>query len=60
MREYISVAEIQKYYLPISQKKIRAFCKMYLNCKTIGNRIFVSRKALEELLNSPEQTKFPL
>jgi hypothetical protein len=33
---------------------------MYLNCKTIGNRIFVSRKALEELLNSPEQTKFPL
>ena len=60
MREYISIAEIQKYYLPISQKKIRAFCKAYLNCKTIGKRIFVRRKALEDLLNSSDQIKFPL
>jgi len=60
MREYISVSEIQKHYLPISLKKIRIFCKTYMNCKIIGKRIFVSKKELEELLNNPEQTKFPL
>lgn len=59
-REYISVAEIQQEYLPISKKKIRAFCKAYLNCKVLGKRMLVNRKALEDLLASNEKTEFPL
>ena len=59
-REYVSISEIQKEYLPVSAKKIRAFCKAYLNTKTIGRRMVVSRKALEDLLASSEKNSFPL
>ena len=47
--QYVSVADIQAEYLPISKKKIRVLMKKYLPVRMIGNRIFVERKALEEL-----------
>ena len=50
-REYVSISEIQKEYLPVSA---------YLNSKTIGRRMVVSRKALEDLLASSDKNNFPL
>ena len=49
-RQYLTVAEIQQQYLPISKKRIRALAKRYLTIKMIGNRIFVDRRELEQLL----------
>lgn len=59
-RKYIDIAEITRTYLPVSKKKARKFVLAYLNCKRIGNKIFVEREALEELLANPEVDKFPL
>lgn len=52
VRKYLSIDDIQKEYLPISKKKLRAFSKKYLDVKIIGNRMFVEREQLESLLNS--------
>lgn len=59
-RKYLTVDDIQKQYLPISKKRIRAFVKQYLNIRLIGGRIFVDRSQLEDLLSSTEQNSFPL
>ena len=58
--QYLSIADIQKEYLPISRKKLRMFVKRYLDAKMIGNRIFVSREELEEVLHNPENTNLPI
>ncbi len=58
--QYISITDIQKEYLPISRKKLRIFVKRYLDTKMIGNRIFVNRNELEEILNNPENQKLPI
>lgn len=50
-RKYLTIAEIQTEYLPISKKKIREFVKEHLYVKMIGNRIYVERAALETLLS---------
>lgn len=42
------------------QKKLRIFVKRYLDTKMIGNRIFVNRNELEEILNNPENQKLPI
>ena len=52
VRKYLSIDDIQKEYLPISKKRLRAFAKKYLDVKIIGNRMFVERDQLESLLNS--------
>ena len=59
-RKYLTIDDIQKEYLPVSKKRIRALVKQYLNVKIIGGRIFVERRQLENLLNSTEQTCFPI
>ena len=59
-RKYLTIDEIQKQYLPVSKKRIRALVKQYLNVKVIGGRIFVDRSQLEALLNSTEQNNFPI
>lgn len=59
-RKFLTVDEIQKQYLPVSKKRIRALVKQYLDVKVIGGRIFVERSQLENLLGSTEQTNFPL
>ena len=50
-RKYLSVSDIQAEYLPISKKKIRELVKQHLYVHKIGNRIYVERAALEDLLN---------
>ena len=52
VRKYLSIDDIQKEYLPISKKRLRAFAKKYLDVKIIGNRMFVEREQLESVLNS--------
>ncbi len=51
-RQYVTISEIQEEYLPISKKKIRILVKKYLPTRMLGNRIFVDRAKLEELLAS--------
>lgn len=59
-RKYLTIEEIQKQYLLISKKRLRAFSKQHLNPKIIGGRIFVERQQLEELLTSPDKDYFPI
>ena len=56
----IGINDIVKFYLPVSKRLARKFVSTYLDCKLIGNRIFVERVALEKLLNDPNREKFPL
>ena len=49
-RKYLTIKDVQKQYLPISQKRLRAFVKEHLNVRLIGGRIYVERAALEALL----------
>lgn len=53
-RKYISIAEIQQEYLPLSKKKIRILVKRYLLTKIVGNRFLVDREQLEALLKSTD------
>ena len=59
-RQYVTIAEIQEEYLPISKKKIRILVKKYLPTRMLGNRIFVDRQKLEELLASEDGRKLEL
>ena len=59
-RKYLSIADIQKEYLPISKKRLRSLAKQYLNTKIIGGRLFVERESLERLLADPDRDKLPL
>ena len=56
----MNIDDIQREYLPVSKKKLRAFVKMYLPIKIIGGRIFVERAQLERLLSDVERDAFPL
>ena len=53
-RQYLTITEIQEEYLSMSKKRIRSLVKRYLPTKMIGNRIFVERSKLEELLENSE------
>ena len=59
-RKYLSIADIQNDYLPISRKKIREFVKEHLNVRLIGGRIYVQRAALETLLSSEKSQRSSL
>ncbi len=59
-RQYVTISEIQEEYLPISKKKIRILVKKYLPTRMLGNRIFVDRQKLEELLASEDGQKLDL
>ena len=59
-RKYLTIADIQKQYLPISKKKIRELVKKYLNIKIIGGRIYVEHELLERLLKDAEHGEFRL
>ena len=56
----VDINEIVAGYLPVSKKKARKFVERYLDVKKIGNRLYVSREQLEELLTDPNRTDFPL
>ncbi len=59
-RQYVTISEIQAEYLPISKKKIRILVKKYLPTRMLGNRIFVDREKLEELLSKEDGQKLDL
>ena len=59
-RTMVDISEITKMYLPVSKRKARKFVSLYLDCKRIGNRIYVDRQQLEQLLSDPNREKFPL
>ena len=59
-RQYLTISEIQDEYLPISKKKIRILVKKYLPARMLGNRIFVDRTKLEELLASEDGQRLDL
>ena len=50
VRKYVSIDEIQKEYLPMGKKKIRAMVKTKLPYTVIGKRMYVDRGALEKML----------
>ena len=56
----VDISEITEYYLPVSKRKARKFVLMYLEPKRIGNRIYVERDKLEQLLRDPGKERFPL
>lgn len=56
----VDISEVIECYLPVSRKKARKFVSLYLDVKKIGNRLYVEREKLEELLADPDRTDFPL
>ena len=50
VRHYLSIDDIQREYLPIVKKQIRALVKENLSVKMLGGRMYVERSALEEYL----------
>ena len=56
----VDISEIVESYLPVSKKKARKFVSLYLDVKRVGNRLYVEREKLEELLTDPDRTDFPL
>lgn len=56
----VDISEIIKYYLPVSRRKAIKFVSLYMDTKKIGNRIYVDRNKLEELLRDPNREDFPL
>ena len=57
---WVDITEIVENYLPVSRKKARKFVALYLEPKKIGNRIYVERAKLEDLLTDPDRADFPL
>lgn len=58
--QMVGITEITECYLPVSKRKARKFALLYLQPKRVGNRIYVEREKLEQLLSDPEREKFPL
>ena len=59
-RKYNSIDEIQKEYLSLSKKRIRALVKKHLQVKMIGGRLYTEREALDRLLADPDREYLPL
>ena len=57
---WVDICELVSCYLPISRKKARRFAETYLKVKRVGNRIYVEREQLEQLLADPDREHFPL
>ena len=56
----VGITEITERYLPVSKRKARKFVSLYLEPKRIGNRLYVDRVKLEQLLANPDREEFPL
>ena len=57
---WVDICELTTCYLPISKRKARKFVELYLTPKRVGNRIYVERAQLEQLLADPDRECFPL
>ncbi|MBE5951746.1 MAG: helix-turn-helix domain-containing protein [Lachnospiraceae bacterium] len=51
-KQWVSVSEIQKEYLPLSKKKIRELICKNLDVVKAGNKMIVERKQLEAFLRN--------
>ena len=57
----VGITEIVSTYLPMSKRKARKFVELYCSSrKVVGNRIYVARQQLEQLLADPDRERFPL
>ena len=59
-RKFLTIDDIQREYLPISHKKLRAWVKENLPVKYIGRRIYVERAKLEAFLSNKENRGYPM
>lgn len=59
-RKLLSVLDVQREYLDIDCRKLRAFLNSQCNYKKIGNTYFYSRAEVESLLLSDEQVEFEI
>lgn len=57
---WVDIRELTASYLPVSKRKARKFVELYLTPKRVGNRIYVQRQQLEQLLADPDRESFPL
>lgn len=57
---WVDISSIVREYLPVSKRKARRFVDLYLPKKRVGNRIYVEREQLEQLLSDPSRENFPL
>lgn len=58
--EWVDICELVSVYIPVSKRKARKFVETYLTPKRVGNRIYVQRQQLEQLLADPDRENFPL
>ena len=58
--DWVDIGELTACYLPCSKRKARKFAELYCNIKRVGNRIYVQRQQLEQLLADPDRERFPL
>lgn len=59
-RKLLSVKEVQKEYLNMDCRKLRAFLNSQCNYKKIGNAYFYSRAEVESLLLSNEKVEYEI
>ena len=58
--DWVDICELTTCCLPCSKRKARKFVELYLTPKRVGNRIYVERQQLEQLLADPDRECFPL
>lgn len=56
----VTIADVQKEYLPGSYKKIKSFCLTYLSFMKIGRTYYFNRTELEKLINKNKQLEYEL
>lgn len=59
-RKLLSVLDIQKEYLDMDCRKLRAFLNSNCHYKKIGNTYFYSRAEVESLLLSEEKVEYEI
>ena len=59
-RKLLSVLDVQREYLSMDSRKLRAFLNSNCNYKKIGNTYFYSRAEVESLLLSSEKKEYEI
>lgn len=59
-RKLLSVLDVQREYLNMDCRKLRAFLNSQCNYKKIGNTYFYSRAEVESLLLSNEKVEYEI
>jgi hypothetical protein len=56
----VTIADVQKEYLPGSYKKIKSFCLTYLSFMKIGRTYYFNRTELEKIISKSKQLEYEL